>query len=694
MAKAGKGTKIKVGSDDMGGSSTWGFTPGTTSIDITAHQDGYEQILMLFKNGAGSITAFYDDTDAAQKAMIDAWDSIITVELNLYLDDVNYLSFNAYVMDMGFSTPVGGAVTVTFNFRASSTMLLCLEGLRMLQMVIVAKGGGDFTSIQAAIDSITDASESKPYIVLVGPGIYAEDIITKAYVYIHGVNKESCILQTSTESILLTASDNSGIENLTSIRTFDSSDATISIIGVSNFFVRNCNILTHASSYPISIGGPCSGIQIVDCNISGNSIYIISASGTTEVEFVRCHVQTFYYAMYIDYFISGSNILKIVDTEIETTYVGTPFAHGITLLSNASAEITLRNVKIICAEASANSIYADNARQIYGSNIDANREKHDNVTLIGDTFGIDVPKANTITVAKSGGMFTTIQAAIDSVNPIVHSGTAQAGAAATITLATTASAVDDYYNGMKVRLTGGTGSGQIRTIIDYVGSTKVATVDSNWTVQPIAGTTYAVKSVVTVSVYPGKYDEAIILKDCVDIVAHNPKGTKILQRVSENNVPCDCNTMITIDAQSTPYRGLEIRNANSHIYFKGEIFGGEELGGTTSAIYMTGGSLLVDGNIISRQGISIYMDLGTITVMNGYILNTNNDLNAHGILIEDISKVILKNVKIICTHADAKAIYAATAKNVKCMGVWANRDLHTNVTNLITGGFTYDTDVE
>ncbi|MBU0847145.1 hypothetical protein KKH23_08135, partial [Patescibacteria group bacterium] len=182
MAKAGKEAKVKVGSDDMGGSSTWGFTPGTTSIDITAHQDGYEQILMLFKNGAGSITAFYDDTDAAQKAMIDAWDSIITVELNLYLDDVNYLSFNAYVMDMGFSTPVGGAVTVTFNFRASSTMLLCLEGLRMLQMVIVAKGCGDFTSIQAAIDSITDASESKPYIVLVGPGIYAEDIITKAYV--------------------------------------------------------------------------------------------------------------------------------------------------------------------------------------------------------------------------------------------------------------------------------------------------------------------------------------------------------------------------------------------------------------------------------------------------------------------------------------------------------------------------------
>jgi hypothetical protein len=74
-------------------------------------------------------------------------------------------------------------------------------------------------------------------------------------------------------------------------------------------------------------------------------------------------------------------------------------------------------------------------------------------------------------------------------------GTAQAGAATTITLAAGASAVDDFYNNLYIVTTGGTGSGQTRLITDYVGSTKVATVDTAWTVTPDATTTYSIQSV-------------------------------------------------------------------------------------------------------------------------------------------------------------------------------------------------------
>lgn len=71
-------------------------------------------------------------------------------------------------------------------------------------------------------------------------------------------------------------------------------------------------------------------------------------------------------------------------------------------------------------------------------------------------------------------------------------GTAQAGAAATITLAAGASAVDNFYKGMMISLTGGTGSGQLRPIIRYVGSTKVATVQPNWTTTPDATSAYSI----------------------------------------------------------------------------------------------------------------------------------------------------------------------------------------------------------
>ncbi|MDP3940628.1 MAG: hypothetical protein Q8R92_21145 [Deltaproteobacteria bacterium] len=72
-----------------------------------------------------------------------------------------------------------------------------------------------------------------------------------------------------------------------------------------------------------------------------------------------------------------------------------------------------------------------------------------------------------------------------------ESDTAQDGGAATITLAAGASAADDNYNTWAIAITGGTGAGQQRTISDYNGTTKVATVDRAWDTQPDATSTYA-----------------------------------------------------------------------------------------------------------------------------------------------------------------------------------------------------------
>lgn len=66
----------------------------------------------------------------------------------------------------------------------------------------------------------------------------------------------------------------------------------------------------------------------------------------------------------------------------------------------------------------------------------------------------------------------------------VRSRKAQAGAAGTITLDASAVATDDYYNGCLIEIVGGTGVGQSRIISDYVGSTKVASVGSNWVTNP------------------------------------------------------------------------------------------------------------------------------------------------------------------------------------------------------------------
>lgn len=72
----------------------------------------------------------------------------------------------------------------------------------------------------------------------------------------------------------------------------------------------------------------------------------------------------------------------------------------------------------------------------------------------------------------------------------ITSGTAQAGGATTITLASGASSTNDLYIDAVIRITGGTGAGQVNQITDYVGSTKVATVARTWATQPDSSSTY------------------------------------------------------------------------------------------------------------------------------------------------------------------------------------------------------------
>jgi hypothetical protein len=79
-----------------------------------------------------------------------------------------------------------------------------------------------------------------------------------------------------------------------------------------------------------------------------------------------------------------------------------------------------------------------------------------------------------------------------SNSPDQHSGTTQAGAAGTITLAASASATNDLYNGQPIKIYAGTGAGQTRGITDYVGATKVVTVDRNWITIPDNTSRYVV----------------------------------------------------------------------------------------------------------------------------------------------------------------------------------------------------------
>ncbi len=75
-------------------------------------------------------------------------------------------------------------------------------------------GYGQFTSVAAAIASITDASTTKRYVIYVGAGVFLEPAMTlKPFVYIRGANKLATVIRPASSGItLFTACNNSSIE--------------------------------------------------------------------------------------------------------------------------------------------------------------------------------------------------------------------------------------------------------------------------------------------------------------------------------------------------------------------------------------------------------------------------------------------------------------------------------------------------
>ena len=75
---------------------------------------------------------------------------------------------------------------------------------------------------------------------------------------------------------------------------------------------------------------------------------------------------------------------------------------------------------------------------------------------------------------------------------VIRGGTAQAGAAGTVTLDAGASATSELYNGNLVAIMSGTGVGQSRMVKSYAGATKIATISPNWTTNPDATSVFVI----------------------------------------------------------------------------------------------------------------------------------------------------------------------------------------------------------
>lgn len=153
-------------------------------------------------------------------------------------------------------------------------------------------------------------------------------------------------------------------------------------------------------------------------------------------------------------------------------------------------------------------------------------------------FEVEIAGSGTAGTAPAYGPLLRACGLSETILAAAATGTAQAGASTTITLAAGASSTDNVYVGLVISLTGGTGSGQTGNITAYNGTTKVATVATAWGVTPGATTTYSIGAGVTYKPISSTFESTTIYFN-VDGVLHKITGCRgtVELDITVNQIP-------------------------------------------------------------------------------------------------------------------------------------------------------------
>lgn len=111
---------------------------------------------------------------------------------------------------------------------------------------------------------------------------------------------------------------------------------------------------------------------------------------------------------------------------------------------------------------------------------------------VGLNYDCEIAGSGSAGSAPAWGPLLRACGMAETINATAITGTAQAGAAGTITLEAADAGATDAYKHLLIEITGGTGAGQTGRIRSNDGTSKVATMYENWTTQPDATSTYSI----------------------------------------------------------------------------------------------------------------------------------------------------------------------------------------------------------
>ena len=207
------------------------------------------------------------------------------------LQELTPAPYALYAMDGPWSAGDGLELVGT-QFKA--------KGTPYQNLVIVAKSGGDYTTIQSAVDSISDATEGNPYLIWVAPGVYSEAVTMVPYVHLQGSGQGATVITSDvtnssippTQATLILV-DNVSLRDMTVQNTgtglhnvgLMASNGVIDILVAEVETQSQGNVGTDSNNYAIYLTGNGTSVRLQSVNAfaeNGNldAIGLYNDSGT------------------------------------------------------------------------------------------------------------------------------------------------------------------------------------------------------------------------------------------------------------------------------------------------------------------------------------------------------------------------------------------------------------------------------
>ena len=594
---------------------------------------------------------------------------------------------------------------------------------RTLQEISVGPTDADFTSIKSAVDSITDNSASKPYLISIKPGVYTEAaIVLKPYVYLDGSGSLiTTITASSPTQKVITGADNSQVSHVLITGATGSGGTGVYHEGSGTllpFIVDDC-ILGDCETLAQAHGASLPTILLVsDCKAGG--IY----NSTTCFKCTN----------------AGTTFTQLAIQNVSVQDVVSPIPDSLVQCTGPGTQIVLSNVTVRLASATGNAVRISNGAEArlfsctfrgftrgilvestgsapllkaVGVNIESctkdlvvehsgttgffNGVLDASKTFIHDSssFHIFEKNLNIVEVAKRGGDYTSLNTALSNINPTISIGTT----ATFTTITSSTSSFNITLNGKEVQATG-VPSGTTATYVSETTMTLSAAATATGTVSAkfIRATS---TSPFGVFIGPGTYTETPISLDSYITIsgANNTISTLTPSTSSSTFITAQNKTGITISniyikgigATDTSSIGI-LCDSTTSLGLKSLILSDFEtvikniatITGKPAEI--NADDILINGNF--KRGI--HMNGTAATSLSDVELNMHSSEIFGGSLTEYCMKFEGPN----CKNNDIFSVHLDGAEPVTGTGIIVNDGVEITATNMIIEDFTTAIDVQ